>query len=62
MDARVKKCMNGQDLVHNLLLCLHHDTKSNSSYVSTYLVINLFLILIIVYEKTVYEIHSIGSQ
>ena len=29
-----------------LLLCMHHDIKSNSSYVSTYLVINLFLILI----------------
>ena len=27
-----------------LLLCRHHDIKSNSSYVSTYLVINLILI------------------
>ena len=26
---------------------MHHDTKSNSSYVSTYLIINLFLILIL---------------
>ena len=41
---------------------MHHDTKSNSSYVSTYLVINPFLILILIIFDTMWPYTDYVNQ